>query len=209
MERLRNFRASPLAINRSHLFAHITKIFLRASVVNLILVFGCAHAFEDGAFDLITLDYHRDSDNNVTFFGASAYLGLDDRLQEKISVQFISQDDVRDEPDFFWGIAASGRYRLGEPLSPFIGIGFSLGEPPLCNREPEDDEDEDADSVRVIQDGEEACLDEMLFAAFSEYGIYWLINDRVFLEVSGRRNYTNKDEPFDSEVRGFSFGLRY
>lgn len=184
---------------------------LRASVVNLILVFGCAHAFEDGTFDLITLDYHRDADNNVTFFGASAYLGLDDRLQEKISVQLISRDDAGEEPGFFWGIAATGRYRFGEPLSPFVGIGFSVGEPPLCSREPEDDENEagDEDSVRVIRDGEETCLDETLFAAFGEYGIYWLINDRVFLEVSARRNYTSKDEPFDSEVKGFSFGLRY
>jgi hypothetical protein len=206
MERLRNFWASTLAINRSHL-THTTKIFLcvlRASVVNLILTFGCAHAFEDGAFDMVTMDYHADERHDVVFFGASAYMGLDRNLQEKISVQIISRNDGTDEPDFFWGVAASGRYRFGRPLSPFVGIGFSLSETPVC-RETENDDD----TVRATRDGEEICLDDTLFAAFGEYGFYWLIDGRVFLEISRRHNYTSKQEPFDSVVKGFSFGIRY
>lgn len=177
----------------------------RSALLSLAIVSGPAFAFEDGAFDLITLDYHTDENHDVVFFGASAYLGLDDKLQEKISVQIISQNNDLDEPEFFWGIAASGRYRFGKPVSPFVGVGFSFGETPVCRHEPESD---DA-SVRAFRDGEEVCLDDTLFAAFSEYGVYWLIRDRVFFEVSYRRNYTSKEEPFDSKVRGFSFGIRY
>lgn len=175
-------------------------------MVNLVLVFGCAQAFEDGTFDMVTMDYHRDADNNVTFFGASAYLGLDRKLQEKISVQLISQDEDLDEPGFFWGVAASGRYRFGRTLNPFIGIGFSFAETPVCRREPTDD---DEDSVRAFRNGEEVCLSDALFAAFGEYGLYWLINNHVFLELSRRHNYTSKGQPFDSEAMGFSFGIRY
>lgn len=163
-----------------------------------------AHAFEDGSFDLITMDYHADENHDVKFFGASAYLGLDRRLQEKISVQIISLDAARDEPDFYWAFAAGGRYRFGQPVSPFIGLGFSFGETPVCRREPASD-----DPVRVFRDGEEVCIDDTLFAAFGEYGIYWLIDNRVFLEVSRKHNYTSKAEPFDSVATGFSFGLRY
>jgi hypothetical protein len=171
----------------------------------LALTSSPAQSFEENSFDLVTMDYHRDEDNDVSFFGASAYLGLDRKFQEKFSVVIVSQDTDDDEPEFFWGIAASGRYRFGEPLSPFVGIGFSFGETSVCRREPESDDD----SVRVFVDGEEVCVEDTLFAAFGEYGFYWLINNRVFLEVSVRQNYTSKQEPFDSKVKGFSFGIRY
>jgi hypothetical protein len=176
----------------------------RLALFSLVIACHPALAFEDGAFDMVTMDYHADERHDVVFFGASAYMGLDRNLQEKISVQLISRNDDTDEPGFFWGVAASGRYRFGRPLSPFVGIGFSLSETPVC-REPEDDDD----SVRATRDGEEICLDDTLFAAFGEYGLYWLIDGRVFLEISRRHNYTSKQEPFDSVVKGFSFGIRY
>jgi hypothetical protein len=167
----------------------------------LLLASGCVHAFEDGTFDIITLDYHTDEHHDVVFFGASAYMGLDRQLQEKFSVQIISQNDARDEPEFFWGIAAGGRYRLGRPVSPFVGLGFSLSETSVCRQED--------DSLRILRDGKEVCIDDTLFAAFSEYGVYWLINERVFIELSRKHNYTSKQEPFDSVVNGFSIGFRY
>lgn len=170
----------------------------------LALAFGNAQALEEGSFEMITMDYHTDENHNVVFFGASAYLGLESRLQEKFSVQLISQDGAHGEPEFFWGIAASGRYSPVNPVSPFVGLGVSFGESYVCKDQPESD-----DPVRVFHGGEEVCLQDILLSAFGEYGIYWLINKRVFLEVSSKHNYTSKQVPFDSVVKGFSLGFRY
>lgn len=173
-------------------------------LVLLTLVTVDSSAFEDGSFDMITMDYHADENHDVVFFGASAYSGLDRSLQEKFSVQIISRSDDRDEPKFYWSIAAGARYRMGRPVSPFVGLGFSFGETSVCRHEAEDD-----DPVRVFQDGEEICIDDTLFAAFGEYGIYWLISGRLFIELSRKHNYTSKQEPFDSVVNGFSIGFRH
>lgn len=177
--------------------------FLRFGLLSLATVNACA--FEDSSFDLITMDYHAGERHDMIIFGASAYLGLDRNLQEKLSVQIISRNDNAYETELYWAIAAGARYRIGQTISPFVGLGFSFGEAPVCGREHESSDG----SVRVFRDGEEVCIADTLFAAFGEYGVYWLIKERLFIELSRKHHYTSRQEPFDSVVSGFSIGFRY
>ena len=150
---------------------------------------------DEGFFDFYTFDYSSDVNKNVEYIGASMYEKSSGNLQTKLSFQIAAQNEEDQSTKVFFGMAAAGRYRFDSPIAPFAGIGFFYGQTDVCDDEPEDDE--------------EACIEDNIFAGFTEYGISWLIADQFFIEASRKHNHTSKSEPFDSVVNGFSIGFRY